>query len=141
MKIITSFDLVEGNVLDGDLLLFNGGAPRYPGDRCVLTGGYPAVIEEHNGELYYRIKTLPRHPSDEERQMYAQYYDAMYNEMLARTTLWQRFLRWWREEFMHTHHRGCGGRWEFAGTSGLMVMRLHYRCARCHREIYELMGH
>lgn len=54
-RIITSEHLTSGDVRDGDLLLFVGGCPRYPGDRVTLNGGYDAVMHEYKGELYYKV--------------------------------------------------------------------------------------
>lgn len=54
-RILTGGQFDSGDVRIGDLLPFVGGCPRYPGDRCDLTGGHDAVIREFKGELYYQI--------------------------------------------------------------------------------------
>lgn len=53
-------------------------------------------------------------------------------------TWWQRLVAWWRYDFAQTHHKGCGGVWVEAGTSGFAVLRVHLVCSRCHEESYIL---
>ena len=45
--------------------------------------------------------------------------------------MWEKLKRWWREDFMETHHKGCGGRWREVGTSGYAVLVIHFRCEKC----------
>jgi hypothetical protein len=54
-RIITDQQLRDRDVRVGDLVLFVGGCPRVPGDRCDLVGGYKSVICEYGGELYYKV--------------------------------------------------------------------------------------
>lgn len=54
-RIINTEQLHTEDVRIGDLVLFVGGCPRFPGDRCDLVGGHSAVICEYKGELYYKV--------------------------------------------------------------------------------------
>ena len=51
---------------------------------------------------------------------------------------WDRLVRWWREDVAQSHHRGCGGQWLEAGTSGFAVLRIHFVCSKCSEETYIL---
>lgn len=148
-NIIQYEDLQSGTAKKGDLLLFLGGCPRYPGDHCALTNGYSGVIVEVAGELYYEITGTPDEGLRyaEKAALFSMRYGSSSDELLAElqtfeenrtrwTTWWERVRAWWRYDFAQTHHKGCGGVLIEAGTSGLSVLRVHFVCSKCHEETY-----
>jgi hypothetical protein len=54
-RIINDDDLLYGRAQPNDLVLVDGGCPRYIGDECDLLGGYKSVVIAHDGQLYYNI--------------------------------------------------------------------------------------
>lgn len=146
-RFITQEQFDRGDVKIGDMLPFVGGCPRFPGDHVDLVGGHRAVIVERGGDFYYKI-IMDRYT--EKTILYSMRYSAseaqmkdFFSKQMAkeRPSMWARFLRWWREDLRRTHHRGCGGKWEEIGQSGFMVIRIHYRCAKCQDEHYLLLEH